>query len=60
MGLEWTSYTVSVNVSMVEVCTIVYSPFLTCPIDHPFNVRFSTDDGTTGNVIYIYYCADYY
>ena len=51
MGLERTSYTVSeAIVSMVEVCTIVYSPSLPCPIDHPFNVRFSTDDGTAGNV----------
>ena len=50
VGLERTSYTASENVSMVEVCTIVYSPSLPCPIDHPFNVRFSTDDGTAGNV----------
>ena len=50
VGLERTSYTVSENVSRVEVCTIVYSPNLPCPIDHPFNVSFSTDDGTAGNV----------
>ena len=50
MGLERTYYTVSVNVSMVEVCTIVYSHSFPCPIDHPFNVRFSTADGTAGNV----------
>ena len=35
MGLEITSYTVFENVSVVEVCTIVYSPSLPCPIDHP-------------------------
>ena len=51
MGLERTFYTVSESVGVVEVCTIVVrSPSLPCPIDHPFNVRFSTDDGTTGNV----------
>ena len=51
VGLETTSYTVSGTiVSTVEVCTIVYSPDLPCPIDHPFNVRFSTVDDTAGNV----------
>ena len=50
VGLEMTSYTVLENVGVVEVCTIVYSPSLPCPINHPFNVRFSTDDGTAGNV----------
>ena len=50
-----TSYTVFENVSVVEVCTIVYSPSLPCPIDHPFNVRFSTADSDAGM-----HCADYY
>ena len=50
VGLERTSYTVFESVGVVEVCTIVYSPNLRCPIDHPFNVSFSTDDGTAGNV----------
>ena len=50
VGLEMTYYTVLESVCVVEVCTIVYSPSLPCPIDHPFNVRFSTDDGTAGNV----------
>ena len=51
VGLETTSYTVSDTiVSTVEVCTIVRSPSLPCPIDHPFNVSFSTDNGTAGNV----------
>ena len=49
MGLERTFYTVSVNVSMVEVCTIVYSHSLPCTIDHSFNVSFSTANGTAGN-----------
>ena len=49
-GLERTSYTVSENVGVVEVCSIVYSPSLPCPISHPFEVMFSTDDGTAGNV----------
>ena len=50
MGLETTLYTVSENVGVVEVCTIVYSPNVSCPISHHFEVAFSTDDGTAGNV----------
>ena len=50
VGLEMTSYTVLESVGVVEVCTIVYSPSLLCPIDYPFNVSFSTGDGTAGNV----------
>ena len=50
VGLENTSYTVLESVGVVEVCTIVYSPNLPCPIDHPFNVSFSTDDRTAGDV----------
>ena len=50
VGLERTSYTVAEDVSggVVEVCSIVYSPNLTCPIVHPFEVSLSTDDGTAG------------
>ena len=42
VGLERTSYTVSENVSMVEVCTIVYSPIniLICLIDHAHTMDF--------------------
>ena len=50
MGLETTLYTVLENVGVVEVCTIVYSPSVFCPISYPFEVTFSTDDGTAGNV----------
>ena len=50
VGLERTSYTVFENVSVVEVCTVVYSPSTSCPIAHPFTVSFLTDDGTGGNV----------
>ena len=52
VGLERTSYTVLESVGVVEVCTIVYSPSLPCSIDHHFNVRFSTDDDTAGNVLF--------
>ena len=62
VGLEKIAYTVSENVGVVEVCTIVYSPSLSCPISHPFEVRFSTDDGTAGNFVIssrIHYSVDY-
>ena len=31
---------------LVEVCAIVRSPEVTCPIQFPFNVTLSTSDGT--------------
>ena len=50
VGLENPDYFISERATMVEVCTIVYSPNLPCPIDHPFKVRFSTVDDIAGNV----------
>ena len=50
MGLEKTSYTASEKVGVVEVCTIVYSPNISCPISQPFEVRFSTNNDSAGNV----------
>ena len=50
IGLEKTSYTVSKSVGVMEVCAIVYSPSFACPISHPFEVTFSTADGTAANV----------
>ena len=34
---------------MVEVCAIVYSPSIDCPIAFPFNVHLSISDSTAGN-----------
>lgn len=48
VGLERTSYTVLENAGVVEVCTIVYSPYGPCPIDQPFEVRLSTNDESAG------------
>ena len=50
MGLEKTSYTVAENVSVVEVCAIVHSPNISCPISQPFEVRFSTNNDSAGDV----------
>ena len=42
VGLEKTFYQVTEDVGVVEVCAIVYSPNITCPIEFPFNVHLST------------------
>ena len=48
VGLERTLYSVSEDVCMVEVCAIVYSPTIDCPITFPFDVSLSTSDRTEG------------
>ena len=52
VGLERTSYEVLENVGVVGVCVIVFSSNLSCPIDYPFEVRFSTNDGSAGILHY--------
>ena len=51
VGLKRTSYTVLENVGVMEVCTIVYSSSLPCPIDFPFDVEFSTNDSSAGKCV---------
>ena len=51
VGLERTFYNVTEDVGVVEVCAIVYSPTIVCPIAFPFDVRLSTDDDSAGIVI---------
>ena len=41
-----TTYTVNERDGFVEVCAVVFSPDIRCPIEFPFNVRFSTRDST--------------
>ena len=50
VGLEETFISVSENVSIVELCAIVYEPNETfnCPIDFPFTVSLTTSDYTAG------------
>ena len=49
VGLEQTFYNVSESVGVVEVCVVVYEPAGTnCPINFPFEVLLSTEDGTAG------------
>ena len=48
VGLENTFYQVSEDVGVVEVCAVVYSPVIECPIQFSFEVRLSTMDGSAG------------
>ena len=48
MGLEVTFTQVFEDVGVVEVCAIVYSPTIVCPIAFPFYVNLSTRDGSAG------------
>ena len=48
VGLERTVYNVLENEGVVEVCAIVESPDIDCPIQFPFNVSLSTRNGTAG------------
>ena len=55
VGLERTLYMTTEDVVLVEVCAIVYSPNISCPIEFPFSVILSTTNGTAGK-----YCDEYY
>ena len=48
VGLERTIYSIFEDVGVVEVCAIVYSPTIDCPIVFPFDVSLSTSDNTAG------------
>ena len=51
VGLERTLYIVSEDKDVVEVCAIMYSPTIDCPIAFSFNVTLSTGDNTAGNIL---------
>ena len=48
VGLERTLYNKTEDVVLIEVCVIVYSPNVSCPIAFPFSVNLSTTNGTAG------------
>ena len=48
VGLEKTFYQVREDVGVVEVCAIVYSPTIDCPIEFLFNVSLSTRNNSAG------------
>ena len=55
VGLESTFYNVSENEGVVEVCAVVYSPDISCPINFAFDVKVvksidsSSADGSGGD-----------
>lgn len=49
VGLEQTVYVVSEDGTSVEVCAVVYSPDVDCPIEFSFDVSLSTRNGSAGN-----------
>ena len=51
VGLEQTFFSVSEDVGYVKLCAVVTFPDIVCPIEFPFDVGFSTADGTAGTVI---------
>ena len=51
VSLEMTSYPTAEYSLMVDVCAIVVHPELSCPVSFPFNVSFSTADGSAGIII---------
>ena len=48
VGLERTFYQVSEDVGVVEVCAIVYSPMVVCPIEFLFGVNLIIVNGMAG------------
>ena len=48
VGLEKTFYNISESVGMIEVCAIVHSPMVECPIEFPFDVRLTATNGSAG------------
>ena len=48
VGLERTFYQVSEDVGVIEVCAIVYSPAVVCPIEFLFEVNLIIINGSAG------------
>ena len=48
VGLERTFYQVSEDVGVVNVCAIVYSPAVACPIEFFFEVNLIITNGSAG------------
>ena len=48
VGLEKTFYRISEDAVLIEVCAIVYSPALDCPINFAFDIGFYTRDDSAG------------
>ena len=53
VGLEMTSYTIAEHHQLLEVCARVFDPDLECPISFPFDMFFTTVDGSAGIIMNI-------
>ena len=53
IGLEETSFRVMEDVGMIELCAIVVTPDIECPVKFTFNIHLYTVDGTASKV----YCT---
>ena len=53
VGIEQTHYTVIENVGAVEVCAVVFSPDISCPIEFSFSIQVTVTDRTTGTLYFI-------
>ena len=51
VGLEQTFFNVIESVGVVEVCAIITFPSINCPVEFPFDVGLSTEDGTAGKTL---------
>ena len=51
VGLESTFYDLLEDAGQVQVCTIIYSPKIDCPIAFPFDVILTTINGSAGKKI---------
>ena len=51
VGLERTLYHASEVVGVVEVCAVVYSPNIECPIEFLFGVTLYANDTGTGKLL---------
>ena len=54
VGLERTLYTVSGPVGSLEICAVVTSPQITCPIEFSFTVGLSVENNAGGMSVILY------
>ena len=51
VGLELTFYRVYEEDELVEVCVVVDSPSIDCPVQYSFNVSIWTEDREAGKLV---------
>ena len=51
VGLEKQLFKVNEEDELVEVCVVVDSPSIDCPVKYSFNVSIWTEDGEAGKLV---------